>query len=89
MNQEYLYDAWKENPYCLDCKKPLKDTSHLRCEDCRRDQNSINKQIKMEQERLLDHFQECVDFQDGNDGADEILDNLRRDIRNIRKNLNL
>ena len=41
---EYLYDAWKENPYCLDCKKPLDNAAKLRCEDCEKKRELTSKE---------------------------------------------
>lgn len=34
--KEHIYDRWKENPYCVKCKKKLSSTTDIYCEECKK-----------------------------------------------------
>ena len=59
MSGEYLYDQWKENPYCLGCKRELTSTANLRCEKCRK-KRELNKENYVKRNYTLNKKNECI-----------------------------
>lgn len=46
-----LYDSWKENPYCIDCNKPIRTTKEVRCKKCKNGKPTNRKKLQRTTEK--------------------------------------